>query len=44
MNNPTVIEATQIIPLKDQWLFRNNKLNPNLKIYLKKAKIVKQKH
>lgn len=39
MNNFIIAEVIQISALQDQQLFKNNKININLKIYLKKAKI-----
>ena len=43
MDNFKVAEVAQITKLRDQWLFKNNKMNPDLKACLKKAKVAKYK-
>lgn len=43
MDDPTIAEATRITTMRDHWLISNNKINPNLKAQLKKAKEAKQK-
>lgn len=43
MNNPIVAKATWIIALRDQSLIKNNKMNSDLKAYLKKIRMTKQK-
>lgn len=44
MGNLLIAEAAQITILRNQWLFKNIKMNPSLKVYLKKTKAAKQKH
>lgn len=43
IDDPKVAETAQITALRDQWLIENNKINPDLKICLKKAKAAEQK-
>lgn len=40
MNDPIYAEALRITVLKDQQMMNNNKMNPDFKILLKKAKVV----
>lgn len=44
MDDLIIAEAARIRALRDQWLLNNNKMNPNLKARLEKAKVAEQRH
>ena len=43
MDDPAIASAAKITAMRDQWLLKNNKMNPDLKAQMKKAKEVEQK-
>lgn len=43
MDDLAIIETAHITTIRDQWFISNNKTNPNLKAWLKKAKKAKRK-
>lgn len=44
MDDKEVFAAARIMALRDQWLLKHNKMTPDLKARLKKAKLAEQKH
>ena len=43
IDDPAIVEAARITTMRDQWLISNNKTNPDLQTWLKKAKEAEQK-
>ena len=43
MDDPAIASAAKITAMRDQWLLKNNKINPDLKARMKKVKEVEQK-
>lgn len=43
IDDPIVAETSQITALRDQQIIQNNKINPDLKAQMKKAKVVETK-
>lgn len=44
MDDEVIAAAARIMELRDQWLLKHNKMTPDLKARLKKAKKAEQKH